>query len=157
MQARQQGFTLIELTLVIVMLGILSAFALPRFANLGKDARIASVQGAAASIRSASAIFHAAFLAQGSSSSYVKVEGVAIGLVAGYPKVNSGATLDITAAAGIAADSYQIVRPSGSSTYVDVLPLGVASNASCYVRYNQASISSGVITPPTITIQTGGC
>ncbi|MOA43471.1 hypothetical protein D3C78_1656330 [compost metagenome] len=41
---RQRGFALIELILVIVMLGILSAFALLRFANLGFDARIASVQ-----------------------------------------------------------------------------------------------------------------
>ena len=41
---RQHGLTLIELSLVIVMLAILSAFALPRFASLGRNARIASVQ-----------------------------------------------------------------------------------------------------------------
>ena len=41
---RQRGFTLIELILVVVMLAILCAFALPRFADLGRHARIASVQ-----------------------------------------------------------------------------------------------------------------
>lgn len=41
---RQRGFSLIELTPVIVMLAIPSAFALPRFADLGPDARIANVQ-----------------------------------------------------------------------------------------------------------------
>lgn len=48
-----QGFTLIELITVIVILGVLAAAALPKFMNLGKDAREAALQGLAGSLRSA--------------------------------------------------------------------------------------------------------
>ncbi len=42
---RQQGFTLIELVVVIVILGILAVTAAPKFMNLQGDARNASLQG----------------------------------------------------------------------------------------------------------------
>jgi MSHA pilin protein MshA len=48
MQARQNGFTLIELVVVIVILGILSAIALPRFIDLTSQAGAAAAQGVAA-------------------------------------------------------------------------------------------------------------
>ena len=42
---KQQGFTLIELIMVIVILGILAAFAIPKFANLGADASHSTIHG----------------------------------------------------------------------------------------------------------------
>ena len=71
---KEKGFTLIELVMVIVILGILAAFALPRFADLGGDARQSSIKGAAGAVKSAAAIAHSAWLANGKNSP-VDLEG----------------------------------------------------------------------------------
>ncbi len=63
----QGGFTLIELIMVIVILGILSAFALPKFADLSGSAQVASVEGVRAALKSGAAIAHAQWLANGST------------------------------------------------------------------------------------------
>jgi prepilin-type N-terminal cleavage/methylation domain-containing protein len=55
---KEAGFTLIELVIVIVILGILAATAAPKFMNLQKDARIAKLEGYAGALKSAISMVH---------------------------------------------------------------------------------------------------
>jgi len=62
---KQKGFTLIELIIVIIILGILAAFALPKYMALDKEARISVVKGLDGSIRAAVRLVHGLAVARG--------------------------------------------------------------------------------------------
>ena len=147
MKNQQSGFTLIELIMVIVILGILAAFALPKFADLSGDARAASIQGAAGSMKSASAIAHSAFLAGGTP---VVLEGTTISMANGYPS-NAG----ILVAAQISATDYNTATPG--------VVAAKGAVGTCEIVYTEAVAGDPTATPPvaaaaaTVVVDDSGC
>jgi len=158
MKKQQSGFTMIELIMVIVILGILAAFALPKFVNLGSDARKSTVQGAYGSIKSAAALTHASWLAKNDpSADTVDVEGGTVAMVpnAGYPTA-----ADIASAAGITTGTNGDFVEVSAGVF-SAKGVSSANQATCSVTYVAPNPSptdpDDATTVPTISINVGNC
>lgn len=156
---KEKGFTLIELVMVIVILGILAAFALPRFADLGNDARASSLQGLAGAMKSAAAIAHADQLASGATlGTSVTLEGQTVTMVNGYPTAN-GAGI-IAAASVDTTNDYTIsTGDTGGTAGGDTISLEIQAN--CFVQYTAANAATDNTAPITasysVAVTDTGC
>lgn len=149
---KEKGFTLIELVMVIVILGILAAFALPRFADLGSDARISTVQGAAGAIRSANSIVRSACLARAAcdpaaANGTVALDGDTVDTVFGYPAATQAGILD---AAQINGNDFNVV----AGNPIVVQANGAATPANCQVSFTAAADAD---TAPVIAVDVTDC
>ena len=173
MRRNNGGFTLIELIVVIVILGILAVTAAPKFIDLQSDARLATLNGMKAAINSAVSLTYGKSLVLGKEKEEkdsITINGSPVSVCYGYPcaaATEIQKVLDIGVFDACSGNSTSGNSTSGNSTSARdwcytgggdsessikiFVANGYSGNSKCYVEYKQPDASGKV---PTVTLPT---
>lgn len=181
--SKTRGFTLVELIIVIVILGILAITAAPRFIDIQSDAQVAGLQGVKTGLNSAIKLVYAKSAIEGIEKDYansIMVNGVQINTSFGYPHPwwfnsirriiqgwdNFAVTADLTitcsaefcAFGGIDGNRSEAI-PGGRTLTAGELgtviwPKGYSASAQCLVYYIHPQVLNAV---PETGVVTAGC
>ncbi|MGI2148970.1 type II secretion system protein [Shewanella baltica] len=162
---RQQGFTLIELVVVIIILGILAVTAAPKFINLQGDARASTLQGLKGAVQGANSLIYskAALAGKETGAQTVTLDSGSVSVINGYLRAQKAvleAGMDIkfdTKATGTAAQSAEAdwiidatASTSSSAGTAKIYAHGAPDN--CFFTYTEAKAAvvgtDGTITTP---------
>jgi MSHA pilin protein MshA len=149
MNLKARGFTLIELVVVITILGILAAFAIPKFIALDSQARIATVNGLVGTAKSAAALARSLGMATGNPA-IVIMEGSPVTMLNNYP---DSILIGIPNAVNVSATDFTYV-PGAAGTAGVWTRVGAPTPAFCTVSYTPATVAG---LPPVVLAATAGC
>ncbi|WP_051333531.1 prepilin-type N-terminal cleavage/methylation domain-containing protein [Aliagarivorans marinus] len=173
---RSKGFTLIELVIVVVVLGILAITAAPKFLSMQSDARSSSIEGLRAALASGATLVYSKAIIEGLASGNANLDVTGdgsgdISIRAGYPRVAASCntfvnnlqywvslTIEASCNANSNADWYGVVE----ANMFHFMPAGYTSiNENCFVTYTTASefVGGSWIDTDSATIEsvTTGC
>ncbi|MPW36924.1 type II secretion system protein [Vibrio sp. B1Z05] len=149
---KQGGFTLIELVVVIVILGILAVTAAPRFLNLQSDARESSLQGLKGAMAGAGSIVYGKAAIEGIETKASGAIDTGITVVYGYPDATSSGI--VSAVQGLDDDwTYEVSNNQLFATFAGTASSAIQSS-NCFVTYTDAASS---VATPSIVVTNSGC
>lgn len=130
-----KGFTLVELLIVIVVLGILASVALPKFVNLTDSARTASFEGLTGALHAAADMAYLKQRTKGTQpNDPIVIDDTTITMINGYPSPRSMRGLVLAAGGRWELEEYTWGGESNYAEYMWVEPDG-SYNRTCRVYY----------------------